>query len=237
MELSDDQLTKLLFLIKNIDYKVIDCFDIDSEMDVFLTELRLSILNDYIKYFVIVDSEPFFYEQNIAKFDKYKDKIIHLKLTNEQKKDGLSPYIAFRAALKIMIEDNSTGVLLDDLVILGPAIEIPSLLGLLIAKSYYPAQQTPITLNMMYLQGFMNRMMDYEVAGSVVCPIHLTQTDFAIESILINRDKHPAIENAGYRYELENFELTKSEKMLKKEYLPSFIEENWERCKEYCYYE
>ena len=66
--------------------KIINCFPFYNEVD--LLEYKLSILNDYVDYFVLVESthtfvgtetEPVFEKiKNNEIFSKYKDKIIHI---------------------------------------------------------------------------------------------------------------------------------------------------------------
>ena len=66
--------------------KVFDCFIFFNELD--LLELRLNLLNDFVDYFVIVESEitfqgedkEFFFEKNKKRFAKFQEKIIHFKV-------------------------------------------------------------------------------------------------------------------------------------------------------------
>lgn len=66
--------------------KVFDSFIFFNELD--LLELRLNILNDYVDYFVIVESaitfqgedKEFFFEKNKSRFAKFENKIIYFKV-------------------------------------------------------------------------------------------------------------------------------------------------------------
>jgi beta-1,4-mannosyl-glycoprotein beta-1,4-N-acetylglucosaminyltransferase len=66
--------------------KIYDCFCFFNELDIL--ELRLNILNDYVDYFVIVESsvthtgvpKPYYFELNKERFNKFIDKIIHVKV-------------------------------------------------------------------------------------------------------------------------------------------------------------
>ncbi|MEI6238274.1 MAG: alpha-1,2-fucosyltransferase, partial [bacterium] len=66
---------------KNI--KIYDIFNFFNELD--LLEIRLSILDKYVDYFVIVeavqtfsgDPKPLYYKENEQRYKKWKDKIIH----------------------------------------------------------------------------------------------------------------------------------------------------------------
>jgi len=68
--------------------KIIDCFIFYNELD--LLNYRLNILNQFVDYFVIVESthtfigkeKPLFFEMNKHLFDFCKDKIIHIVVDN-----------------------------------------------------------------------------------------------------------------------------------------------------------
>jgi beta-1,4-mannosyl-glycoprotein beta-1,4-N-acetylglucosaminyltransferase len=63
--------------------KVFDVFSFFNELD--LLEIRLNILDEYVDYFVIVESrqtfsgvdKPLYYEENKERFEKWHSKIIH----------------------------------------------------------------------------------------------------------------------------------------------------------------
>ncbi len=67
--------------------QVYDCFLFYNELE--LLELRLNEMYDHVDKFVIVEAcetfrgqpKSFFYEENKDRFEKYADKIIHIKLT------------------------------------------------------------------------------------------------------------------------------------------------------------
>jgi len=67
--------------------KIYDAFLFFNELD--LLEIRLNILNEYVDYFVIVEAvetfsglpKKLFYEENKARFEKFKHKIIHYVVT------------------------------------------------------------------------------------------------------------------------------------------------------------
>lgn len=68
--------------------KIIDSFIFYNELD--LLEYRLSILNEYVDYFILVEStytftgkpKTLYYEENKDRFDKFNHKIIYIKVTN-----------------------------------------------------------------------------------------------------------------------------------------------------------
>ena len=69
-----------------------DCFMFNHELD--LLEIRLNEMNDYVDHFVLVEctqthragTKPLYYDINKARFNKFKDKIIHVIV-----KDHLPP--------------------------------------------------------------------------------------------------------------------------------------------------
>ncbi len=68
--------------------KIYDCFTFFNEVD--LLEIRLEELYPYVDYFVLVEANKtfsgkekrFYFEENKKRFDKWKDKIIHIKIEN-----------------------------------------------------------------------------------------------------------------------------------------------------------
>jgi beta-1,4-mannosyl-glycoprotein beta-1,4-N-acetylglucosaminyltransferase len=66
---------------------IIDCFPFFNELDIL--EIRLNELYDAVDYFVLVEAsktqasndKPFYFEENKGRFDKFLDKIVHVKVT------------------------------------------------------------------------------------------------------------------------------------------------------------
>lgn len=77
--------------------KVFDCFMMFNELDIL--ELRLEELNDYVDYFVIIESEkthsgnkkPLHYQENSKRFEKFENKIIYVVI--EELPSKLPDYI------------------------------------------------------------------------------------------------------------------------------------------------
>ena len=80
--------------------KIYDCFIFFNELD--LLELRLKILNDYVDYFVIVESaitfqgedKEFFFEKNKSRFSKFENKIIYFQVEKYELDFAKLPLIA-----------------------------------------------------------------------------------------------------------------------------------------------
>jgi len=66
--------------------KIYDCFPFYNELD--LLELRLTELYDHVDHFVLVEGattftnlpKPFYFEENRSRFERFLDKIIHIKV-------------------------------------------------------------------------------------------------------------------------------------------------------------
>ncbi len=120
--------------------KIIDCFTFFNELD--LLEFRLKLLNDYVDHFVIAESnlthsgqpKPFYFEENKARFEQWKDKITYLPV--KQTTEGLvfsseTSYNPQSAAWKLENEQRNAlseanKIINDkDLVILSDLDEMP----------------------------------------------------------------------------------------------------------------
>ena len=66
--------------------KIFDCFPFNNELD--LLELRFAELYDAVDHFVLVEAnttftsrpKPLYFQENMARFSRYLDKIIHVKV-------------------------------------------------------------------------------------------------------------------------------------------------------------
>lgn len=66
--------------------KIYDCFTFYNELD--LLELRFAELYDHVDYFVLVEAnrtfqnneKPFYFDQNLNRFAQYMDKVIHVRV-------------------------------------------------------------------------------------------------------------------------------------------------------------
>jgi len=73
---------------------IIDAFTFFNELD--LLEIRLNTLDPVVDFFLLVEAnktqtlqdKPFYYEENKARFEKFKHKIIHVKLTKCPTNEG-----------------------------------------------------------------------------------------------------------------------------------------------------
>ena len=107
--------------------KVYDCFSyLDEDL---LLDLRLNIMNQYVDYFVIVESNRTWqnnhkdHKFNLSRFEKFKDKIIYIKVT--EMPDGDNPYVRENYQRNCISKGliNSSD---DDLIIISDLDEIPN---------------------------------------------------------------------------------------------------------------
>ena len=107
--------------------KIYDCFSYWDED--LLLDLRLNILNEYVDYFVIVEGNKTWqnnnknFRFNINNFSKFKDKIIYIKV--DDLPDGDNPYLREnfqRNCFSRGIKNSSE----DDLIIISDLDEIPN---------------------------------------------------------------------------------------------------------------
>lgn len=124
--------------------KIIDCFIFYNELD--LLNYRLNILNNYVDYFVIVESthtfvgkeKPLFFDGNQDMFTSFKEKIIHIivddlpykypNINFRKKQQWLNEYFQ-RNSISLGI-DNIKDLSDSDVLIISDSDEIPNPLTL-----------------------------------------------------------------------------------------------------------
>jgi beta-1,4-mannosyl-glycoprotein beta-1,4-N-acetylglucosaminyltransferase len=121
---------------------VIDCFLFFKEFD--MLELRLHILDKFVDKFVLCESrttfnnkpKPLFFQENFKRFEKYKDKIIHVIVDDEKfnKKEYNKKNVRKHnnaMSIEWFQRDYATFILNNfkdtDIVIAGDCDEIPNL--------------------------------------------------------------------------------------------------------------
>lgn len=107
---------------------IYDCFTFFNELD--LLEIRLNILNDVVDKFVIVESrkthtnldKPLILKENMARFEKFKDKIIYVEWKDFPRFETTWTYENYqRNAIKDGLKDCND----DDIIIISDLDEIP----------------------------------------------------------------------------------------------------------------
>lgn len=112
---------------------IIDCCPFFKELDVL--ELRLSELDSVVDKFVIVEAaktqslldKPFYYEENKARFARFADKIIHIKLNHlPSNEGGLWTMENFQRNAIMNGLGEIPGLRENDIVMISDCDEIPS---------------------------------------------------------------------------------------------------------------
>ena len=113
---------------------IYDCFTFFNELD--LLEIRLNVLNDVVDKFVLVEAtktfsgkdKPLYFKQNKKRFEKFKDKIIHVIVDDFPTPDEKTQDVAFmmesyqRNAIMRGLKDAKD----DDVIIIADLDEIPN---------------------------------------------------------------------------------------------------------------
>ena len=154
-----------------------DCFTFFNELD--LLEIRLNYLDRCVDKFVLVEmgktfsglDKPFYFEQNKARYEKFLDKIIHIKVEDYPNMDNLSDY-----EKGWCLEDYQRDCILrglnnaedDDAIMISDVDEIPSINGL----KYFSEGILGMQQKMMYY--YLNCMNIYNPTwykGSKICDL------------------------------------------------------------------
>lgn len=106
---------------------IYDCFPFFNELD--LLEIRLNELYDVVDYFVIVEGErtyqnnekPLYFANNKERFEKFKDKIIHAVIDKFSDNSWENEKISFNVLKEVLQSANAQQ---DDFIIIGCADEI-----------------------------------------------------------------------------------------------------------------
>ncbi|MBP3604422.1 MAG: hypothetical protein J6J79_09790 [Lachnospiraceae bacterium] len=108
---------------------IYDCFTFFNEVDLCL--LRMSILDDIVDKFVVVEGtkthsnndKPLYFSENMYKFEKFKDKIIHIVVDEWPEYDSRWTFEHYQ---RNCILKGLTGCNEDDIIILSDLDEIPN---------------------------------------------------------------------------------------------------------------
>jgi hypothetical protein len=156
--------------------KVYDCFLFYNELE--LLEIRLNEMNDFVDKFVIVEAgetfrgnpKPYYFEENRDRFEKFSDKIIHVKVDQHLATDN--PWIRERYQRQQVLK-GLKNCRKNDLVILSDVDEIVSRKRLpRIIELITSGQAQAVVCEQKMYQGFLNRYQD-KWHGSVCTPYHV----------------------------------------------------------------
>jgi len=113
---------------------IYDCFTFFNELDIL--EIRLNVLNDVVDKFVLVEStktfsgqdKPLFFKENIARFKKFENKIIHVIVedTPEMPEIRNGDYWALEFFQRNAIVRGLTNCKNEDAILVSDCDEIPN---------------------------------------------------------------------------------------------------------------
>lgn len=179
---------------------VYDCFTFFNELD--MLEIRLNTLAEVVDKFVLVEmaytfqrkSKPLYFEENKERFEAFKDKIIHVKLTEVPEEIKSELCTDSRWQLQCFQRDSIIEGLKeasdDDIVMVSDIDEIPSVSAI---KDYI-SHGSGINV-------FEQKMMYYFVNNiNVIEPLWLFGTRIAHFSELKNPDGVPVRERIYWEY-------------------------------------
>lgn len=119
---------------------IVDCFSFFNELE--LLDIRLNVLDPYVDKFVLVEAaktqtlkdKPFVFEENKEKFNKFLNKIVHVKLEKEDCPHGDFQQVNYDWSMENFQRSSAKkgvelieGMQLDDIVLISDLDEIPNL--------------------------------------------------------------------------------------------------------------
>lgn len=160
--------------------RIIDCFLFNNELD--LLEIRLNEMSSFVDLFILVeanktllgDDKPYFYEENKARFEKFNEKILHLKIDDLPVASGPGDFTGEH------YQRNSIGDTIhylydqgnlkkEDIVFISDVDEIPFMEDLMI--EFEKGIQTPTTLGMDLRLYYLNMSNGNLWQGTVIASV------------------------------------------------------------------
>lgn len=194
--------------------KIFDCFTFFNELD--LLEFRLKLLDEQVDHFVIAESnlthsghpKPFYFEENKARFDQWKNKIIYIPV--KQTADGLvfnkneTSYNPGSASWKLENEQRNalagynSNISDDDIVLLSDLDEIPDPA---ILKKLSPSNE-PIVLSQLFHYYFLNcqNVGNERWWNGTIASTGKQFKEITPQGLRDKRNDHRSIKKAGWHF-------------------------------------
>jgi len=193
--------------------KIVDCFTFFNELD--LLEFRLKLLDKYVDYFVIAESnythsgqpKPYYFIESESRFKPWLHKIIHLPVKQDifglefEAQPGYNPLSAewkLENGQRNALLEGVAGMADDDMVLLSDLDEIPDPRSL--KRSVGVAK--PVAFSLLFHYYYLNGQGRGEsrwwkgcIASSVRQFREITPQD-----LRNNRDQYPALPHAGWHF-------------------------------------
>jgi len=150
---------------------IIDCFPFFNELDVL--EIRLNILHEYVDKFVLVEAsktqskldKSFYFEENKERFNKFLDKIVHIKLEDYPNDGGWAMENFQRNCINLGVE--KLNLKDDDIIAISDVDEIWDPQKLSQIKNILLYKES-VAINMDYFVFFLNlKTVDKDWVGTV----------------------------------------------------------------------
>ncbi len=193
--------------------RIFDCFTFFNELD--LLEFRLKFLNEFVDYYVIVESnithngkpKPYYFDETKERFKEWKHKIIYIPL--KQKTDGLifenaDSYNPENAAWKLE-NDQRNALLLAadhmkdcDLVLVSDLDEIPD--PTVFKK--ITLTELPVAFSLLFHYYYMNcqNIGESRWWNGCIAASAKQFKDITPQGLRNNRDIYPTISSAGWHF-------------------------------------
>ena len=181
---------------------VYDCFTFFNELE--LLELRMNVLNDYVDYFVLVESthsftgnkKELFYDKNKHTFDS--SKIIHIVVDDMPQKKKTNNYdIAHNNEVfqRNCISRGLTKAKPDDIIIISDVDEIPDP-DLIRNNEKILKRKISFSLKMKLFYFYVNYMNINNWGGSVICEYR----NMRLPQKMRGKRNRRGINNGGWHY-------------------------------------
>jgi len=193
--------------------KIIDSFIFYNELDIL--EYRLNILNDVVDYFILVEAKhtfigkpkPLFFEENKERYEKFKDKIIHIVVDNlpyiypniniqhnqQWENESYQRNCIQRGLDKLQLNDN-------DLIIIADTDEIPDPSSLFdIIKNNIEINSNSLRMSLYYYN--LNSQMKFDwYTAKIVSYKYFKELNMPCNSYRISQSnsQFPIIEKGGW---------------------------------------
>jgi beta-1,4-mannosyl-glycoprotein beta-1,4-N-acetylglucosaminyltransferase len=181
--------------------KTYDCFTFFNELD--LLDIRLNTLNDVVDYFVLVESKkthtykdkPLYFLDNIKRFDKFKDKIIHIILNDlPSETNAWANENHQRNAISKGLTDCEDS----DIIIVSDLDEIPNPEEIELIKTYIDDTMVFDFSQKLYYY-YLNMLVIDNWTGSKLCTYSKFKS-FSPQTLRMNNLGNTLIENGGWHF-------------------------------------
>ena len=181
--------------------KTYDCFTFFNELDIL--DIRLNVLDEVVDYFVLVESKkthtykdkPLYYLENIQRFKKFKDKIIHIILNDlPSETNAWANENHQRNAISKALNDCEDS----DIIIVSDLDEIPNPKEIDFIKYYLDDTMIFDFCHRLYFY-YINMLVTDSWTGSKLCTYSKFKT-FSPQTLRMNCHGNTYIKDGGWHF-------------------------------------